>query len=250
MIDRRTQLKLWLLALDRFELRLRGAIALQRAKYIRAAASVYESHAFIPAWLNNDHIQGINSILSAHYQSVIPYFGRMVVKQVKSRKISQKAVDNLFTHFMQEWVSTEALRKARMIWNTDYGDVQNAISNGLAAGDGVSAIASRITDVSGLTPFRAATVARTETHNAATFGSIETARDLGREFGVQMLKAWLPTIDDRTRPEHRAMENKDPIPLDERFDVGGESMDRPGDPSAQPDNVINCRCAIAYEEKQ
>jgi hypothetical protein len=66
--------------------------------------------------------------------------------------------------------------------------------------------------------------------------------------GVQMLKEWLPTLDDRTRPAHAAMNGQPPIPLNEKFVVDGELMDRPGDPSASPANVIACRCALGYTE--
>lgn len=68
-----------------------------------------------------------------------------------------------------------------------------------------------------------------------------------------MLKRWVPTRDDRTRRgpvfDHLAMENYPAIPLDYKFNVSGELMDRPGDPSASPGNVINCRCALIYEEE-
>src|SRR5262249_42788761 len=99
-------------------------------------------------------------------------------------------------------------------------------------------------------PFRASVVARTETHAAATFGSIESVREAERQLDVKMLKEWLPTLDDRTRPDHAAMAGSAPIPMDEDFLVGGESMDRPGDPGASPEQVINCRCAMAFEEAE
>jgi len=250
MIDRRLQLRLWLLALDRFEIKLRGAIARARNKYIRTASTQYENnHGSIPAWVLEQHRGAISGLLQSHYELVIPHFGGMALKQVKSRRISTKAAHNLFTSFMYEWIRTEALRKASMIAGTDYDDVLGKIEAGIAAGEGVASIARSIREAVELTTYRAATIARTETHNAATFGSVETARTAQEELGIQLVKAWLPTLDDRTRPAHRAMQDKDPIPLGERFSVDGESMDRPGDPSASPDNVINCRCALAYEEK-
>jgi hypothetical protein len=250
MQDRSAQLRLWLLALTRLELRLRGQIAKQRTKFILNASKEYPDNGQVPAWVSEKHKQEIRIILSDHYKVVIPHFGRMVLKQIKSRRIERKAAENMFTAFMGEWVTTEALRKATMISATDYDDVTNAIRTGIEAGEGTDAIARNIRDISKLTPFRSATVARTETHNAATFGSIETARTAEQKFGVQMYKVWLPTLDDRTRPEHRAMATRDPISLNEKFQVGGDTMDRPGDPSASPDNVINCRCALAYEEKE
>jgi uncharacterized protein with gpF-like domain len=172
----------------------------------------------------------------------------MVLKQVKSRRITETKAKQLFSGFMLEWVKTESLRKAQMISDTDSDDVRNVIQKGIDAGEGVATIARGIRDVTGLTPFRAATVARTETHNAATFGSVETARAAEQDIGIVLVKEWLATRDDRTRPEHKAADGQQ-TDLGGRFDVGGETLDRPGDPSASPDNVINCRCALAYEER-
>lgn len=251
MTSRRLQLRIWLLALDRFELKLRGKIAQQRNRYIRVAASQYEKHGSIAGWLIADHKQKINDILTEHYSAVIPHFGAMVLKQVKSKRVSleQKRM-TLHTSFMLEWLKTEALRKAAMISETDRTDIQNAIESGVIDGVGAAEIAARIRDVSGFTPFRSATVARTETHNAATFGSIETARQAEQDVGIVLLKEWLPTMDNRTRDAHRAMAGKDPIPLNEKFEVDGEMMDRPSDQSASAENVINCRCGMIFEEKQ
>ena len=93
-------------------------------------------------------------------------------------------------------------------------------------------------------------IARTETHAAANYASTESVRAAGEKLGVKMLKEWLPTIDGRTRPAHAEMAGSDPIPMDDKFLVNGEEMDRPGDPGASPDNVINCRCVLGYSEAE
>jgi hypothetical protein len=129
-------------------------------------------------------------------------------------------------------------------------DIISGSGTGLNEGLGTEEIARNIRRVSQLTPYRAATIARTETHAAATFGSIESVREAEEELGVRMMKVWLPTLDARTRDAHAAMSGHPPIPLDEKFNVGGELMDRPGDPSASAENVIGCRCALAYEEAE
>ncbi len=248
-MNRRLQLRLWLRGLILAELQLRPKVARARNKYIKESAFVYEGTGNVPAWLKADHVNAIKQLLEDHYMAVIPQFGSMVLKQVKSVRIETKRANNLFSSFMLEWVKTEALRKAQMISDTDQGDIQRAIARGLKDGEGTASIARMIREVSILTPYRSEVIARTETHNAATFGSVETARAAENELGIVLQKVWLPTLDDRTRPEHRAMEGKDPIALGDRFEVGGETMDRPGDPSASPENIINCRCALAYEEK-
>lgn len=249
MPDRRTQLRAWLLALDRFDLRLRVRAARARNAFLRDAASGYADNGSVPGWLHERHRRRLAAELTEQYERVIPHFGAAALKQIKSRRVERKAADSIFQSLMAEWVGREALRKARLIAATDADDVRDAIRAGLDEGDGTEAIGRRIRKVSRLTPHRAATVARTETHAAATFGSIESVRQAERELGVRMLKEWLATRDDRTRPEHLEADGQQ-VGMDEKFQVGGEYMDRPGDPSASPGNQINCRCSIAYSEAE
>lgn len=247
---RRHQFRLWQLALDRFELQLRVTAARTRNRYIREAATAYTDNGVVPGWLDERNRRAIQVQLQEHYRKVIPYFGALSLKQVKSRRFEQKAATDLFTSLISEWISTQALRKAWLIASTDHQDVLDAIADGVTEGLGTADIARRIRKVTALTPYRAATVARTETNTAATYGSIQSVRAAEQDLGVRMLKEWLPTLDDRTREEHRAMAGSQPIPLDEKFTVGGDLMDRPCDPNAGPENTINCRCALVYEEAE
>jgi hypothetical protein len=34
------------------------------------------------------------------------------------------------------------------------------------------------------------------------------------------------------------------VPFNSKFSVGGESLQRPGDPNGSASNVINCRCSM------
>ncbi len=233
--------------MSRFELALRPKAARARNAYLRAAASAYEQNNTVPAWLRTAHERRIAEYLNEHYTAVIPLFGAMALKQIpgiKSRRFEKKTT---FPDLMATWVNREALRKAKLISATDAEDVRDAIQDGLEEGLGTEEIGSRIRKVSSLTASRAATIARTETHAAATFGSVESVREAEQELGVRMNKVWLATNDDRTREDHLAADGQT-VGLDERFVVGGELMDRPGDPSASAEQVIGCRCAIAYEE--
>ena len=246
MTARRSQLRAWLYALTRYELTLRGKAARARNAFIKTAARDYETTQHIANHLVTAHRTRIADTLDAHYRVVIPHFAAQALKQVKSRRFERKAA--LFDSLVAEWVGREALRKAQLIADTDRDDVLAEIGKGLDEGLGTAEIARNIRKVSQLTPYRAATVARTETHAAATYGSIESVRAAERDLGVVMLKEWGPTLDDRTRPEHLAMASYGPIPMNEKFVVGGEQMDRPGDSSASPANLVNCRCTMFFTE--
>ncbi len=251
MTDRRLYLRIWLHALGVFEARLRVRVGVQRNRFIRAMAEDYaagntSNHPRV------DHEAKLAAILFDHYKRVMPHFGDLMLKPVKSRKRyfehKAKTLGGTFYTRMLEWAQTRALNNASTIADTDMGDVRRAIEGGLSDGLGNQEIARDIRSVTELTPYRASTIARTETQAAASFGAIEEARNAEQEIGIVLVKEWVPTLDNRTRPAHRDMANSPGIPLDQDFMVGGEAMDRPGDPKASAENVINCRCALFTEE--
>lgn len=60
--------------------------------------------------------------------------------------------------------------------------------------------------------------------------------------GNRMHKAWIATLDNRTRHSHAMLDGVD-IPLDEIFDNG---CSRPKDPNGMPEEICNCRCSLKY----
>lgn len=86
-------------------------------------------------------------------------------------------------------------------------------------------------------------IARTELVSASNMGSILGAKSTG----LNLLKGWLATRDQRTRPDH-LMANNQYVPMTGFFNVGGELMQYPGDPSASAANTVMCRCAIVYKK--
>lgn len=60
--------------------------------------------------------------------------------------------------------------------------------------------------------------------------------------GNRMHKAWIATMDNRTRHSHAMLDGVD-IPLDEIFDNG---CARPKDPNGTPEEICNCRCSLKY----
>jgi hypothetical protein len=58
-----------------------------------------------------------------------------------------------------------------------------------------------------------------------------------------LLKVWISALDTQERDSHRDahFRYKDGIPVDQMYEVGGESMAMPG-AGTIPENNINCRC--------
>ena len=187
---------------------------------IRKAATAYTDLGHPPAHVFVAHRTRVKGVIEDHYRRTVPVFADMALKQITSLRVGQKAAQTIHEWLIARWVERESLRKATLIADTDRDDVLAAINTGLAEGLGTEEIARNIRKVTQMTPFRAATVARTETHAAATYGSIESVRQAEQELGVVMVKEWLATKDSRTRPEHRAADGQK-VALDEKFTVGG-----------------------------
>tara|TARA_R100000734_G_C3315934_1_gene108171 strand:+ start:683 stop:1507 length:825 start_codon:yes stop_codon:yes gene_type:complete len=96
---------------------------------------------------------------------------------------------------------------------------------------------------------RAALIARTETHNAASFANHSYHLSVERDLGVKMQKQWVATNDARTRQTHAAASGQT-VDMSEDFIVGGVPMSFAGDSRGGAANVINCRCVIVYADER
>ena len=125
-----------------------------------------------------------------------------------------------------------ALRKA----------IRKAIREGMEAGETTAKIAKRIQAAGSFdSKRRALVIARTETHSASVH-AMDRAMKATR---IEMWKIWVAAKDTRTRAAHRAANGQKRL-LTEPFDVGGEKLMYPGDPSGSPGLVIQCRCCVTY----
>lgn len=96
---------------------------------------------------------------------------------------------------------------------------------------------------------RATLIARTELVGAVSGGSLAATQIVAQETGVQYSKTWLTSTGAKF-PRHEEYDglNGQTVALDANFDVGGESLEFPGDPSGSPENVCNCRCTLVYDD--
>ena len=78
----------------------------------------------------------------------------------------------------------------------------------------------------------------TDAENKARLDGMYWAEYLGN----RMHKAWIATLDNRTRHSHAMLDGVS-IPLNEIFDNG---CSRPRDPNGRPEEICNCRCSLEY----
>lgn len=130
--------------------------------------------------------------------------------------------------------------------------IKKIISESEVEGWGADVIATKIKkrlikDSIEINKWRSLRIARTEVMTASNVGAFQGAKAIEDEYGIRHEKYWIPTYDNRTRDTHLVMEEQNPKMMDEMFMVGGTYASGPGDPALPAEEVINCRCAIAFK---
>ena len=97
-------------------------------------------------------------------------------------------------------------------------------------------------------PARARTVATTEVHRAWNFGALAASMRAQMQLQTVLNKRWSAKDDSATRPGH-ALADGQTVPINQPFIVNLEPLMAPGDPSASPSNVINCRCKPLFTRR-
>lgn len=192
----------------------------------------------------------INSVLPSVYVANYNYMAeiaeRSAISQgytgIKFDLIDEYTVRNL----MVESSSVRPYKKINIsideYSNYSKNKLQDELLQGVLLGESPYKIADRFEKVVGMRRSEAIRNARTAITNAQNAGKQDRFNDLASK-GVIAQKKWVATNDDRTRPEHREV-NGQIVDRNEPFEVGGEELMYPADPSASGWNRYNCRCTM------
>jgi len=178
-------------------------------------------------------------------------FAKSMVKSSRARMETKQ--EDLWIEEIIEYVRAYTGLKITNVIRTHYKDIeriaQRAVEKGIAEGWGIDKIARAIQNGAGedilkgglkdLDLWKARQIARTEVVAASNEGVKVGAEDLpgNKE------KIWVSTFDDRSRPDHMAMDGVS-VPWNENFTLpSGVSLEFPGDQKCnEPSETINCRC--------
>ena len=184
--------------------------------------------------------QGLQGVLSSHYRAVIDAFGLRVLR-------NQKA-DGQFETLVKDYIRSYGAQRVTQVSNTTMSQIRRVIEAGESEGLGNAVIGRNIFQSmrGSFSKYRSATIARTETHSAASYANHEVNASLNIP---NQKKRWVATNDIRTRSWHSAMNGVE-VEADEDFTVyhnGIEyKMGYTGDPRGGAANTINCRCITLY----
>lgn len=170
---------------------------------------------------------------------------------------SKKANDNMvdtWEQYMKRYATMRAGKRISSITKVTKEEIQRimkavieqSVEDGLGSAETARIIKRELTKQGEqINTWRALRIARTEVMTASNQGSLKGARDLE----VPTNKIWIATVDERSRSWHAAMNGKE-VDINEAFDVSGVPMECPGDPDGLPEDIINCRCTIAYRVRR
>lgn len=159
--------------------------------------------------------------------------------------------NDIYAYVINECIKQNGLQNLVIqISDTLKKAIQSVIEKGQAEGWGVSRIVRELNDAT-FPKWLAQRIVRTELGIAANTGAMTAAT----EMGIDVVKEWISATDNRTRriprdqTDHLNMDGKE-ADFDTPFLVDGkkgdELMKYPGDPSASANNLVNCRCTVAF----
>jgi uncharacterized protein with gpF-like domain len=155
--------------------------------------------------------------------------------------INPNAVKKAWADSAKDWMDQWGAGRIDSITNADRSRMNTILSDGAEQGLSPKEIAGNLGDnFEDMTSGRAMTIAQTETNGAYNYSSLQAATDVAPNW----VKEWIVTSDN-PRPAHEDADGQE-VPIDEPFDVDGEDLMYPGDPSGSEGNTINCQCTVGY----
>ncbi len=195
--------------------------------------------------VNQERIR-LTTLIGKHYKRVATTFSKKAFKIIegsKSLNIPEiKGPKDEFWTELNRWMATWQVRKVTGIQRVSKRLLSKVIQRGMNEGLSHREIAKNLRTTGKITtPYRARTIAITETHTAAV-KSVDVAVKSTR---IEMEREWLAVGDIRTRPDHAEADGQR-VGQDEKFIIGGVPMAYPGDPAGGADNTVRCRCVLLY----
>lgn len=142
----------------------------------------------------------------------------------------------------QELIDKGILKK----WNMK--NIQSTAIQGILQGESITKLAKRMANDVGASNYkdcvRHARTMATATQNAGRVDGFKRANDMG----IDVMQEWVATIDGRTRHEHRILDGQR-RKVGEPFEVEGEKIMYPADPTAPYHLIMNCRCTLIGQIK-
>ena len=125
-------------------------------------------------------------------------------------------------------------------WNQKAINAQ--VLQSIIQGESITKMAKRLTPIMDRNKTSSIRNARTMTTSAQNKGRLDSYK-AAQDNGVVLHKVWMATNSERTRAWHADLDGAE-VEIDQPFENDYGKIMFPGDPSAHPGNVYNCRCTL------
>ena len=160
--------------------------------------------------------------------------------------------DSVFVMNLNTFIDQQLGRKITFINQTTQSWMTKSVARvteiGIKRGDNINTITENLRsffaqEVPDFAAWRARRIARTEVVSASNYSKSQVMETIAPD-GLRRI--WIADMRDleRTREAHQ---NVEPVGMRDKFNVGGEFLEYPGDPNGSAGNVINCRCTVGIE---
>jgi HK97 family phage portal protein len=187
-------------------------------------------------------IEQISKVIGRAYRSVYLLTGNDTVTNLYNMTGKTKPLDLLFGE--RPIMERQILQFAKQINYTNEKQIKRVVRSGIEQGLSNAEIGEKIRQSTTFSAARAQRIAQTETTKAINTATNESYKQFENEEGVKVLKEWISSRDDSVRETHAILDDEDPIPVNNDFNVDGYSGPAPASFGAAAMD-INCRCTIA-----
>lgn len=130
----------------------------------------------------------------------------------------------------------------------DKQQLQSVAAQSILQGESIEQIADRLATAVGDSDMKAAVRNARTMYTGAENAGRQAAAERATEKGINITKVWVATLDMLTRHTHRMLDGQRK-PIDKPFTVEGDEIMFPGDMSAKPALIWNCRCTYITQFK-
>lgn len=159
--------------------------------------------------------------------------------------VNERAVENLIKSNKIELPPKKVNIPKDQAWNAK--NINSQLLQGIIQGESIAKIAKRLQNVTDMNKKSALRNARTMVTGAENKGRQDSFKK-AQDDGVIMEREWIAAHDDRTRAWHLDLHGVR-VGVDEPWENDYGEIMFPGDPTADPANVYNCRCSIRAHVK-
>jgi HK97 family phage portal protein len=233
-----------------FEMDMSDALDAQAGAVAKAVSTTSPALAeFAMLRAIEDTMPDVEAVVRKYLARTAKIFGDATVNDAKSQGLimETKSAETRYDEAMNEYIDRHTAEAITPIKGTTIKKarekIKQALRDNLEEGGNNQQLANSIReDLESLTKSRARMIARTETGAAASQSLIESVRSL-QVPGMQ--KEWVATIDERTRDTHAQVDGTR-VAIDEQFQIGDYSTDRPQGEGLPPEDLIQCRCTMTF----